>query len=683
MDRKRIDQFIITLVTCSCIGLCVENYMLGWEFWVPPLVIIGAVAAWVMHIMGKPAINIREVCYFIYALLAAYYHGIHETSFFDSVAVFALLLVGFSFMNREFMMHFFLAEYILMMFFHVFIGFRNNAEMFDSLNISRIILHIVIVFFIYVCCIRSIHVRSEEEDLAAAKDIALAANNRDTDDFLSNISHELRTPVNVVNGMSSLLIKNGVGEEAVAIKEAGLRLTGQIDDIQDYTEVRRGDIFVEEENYTPTSLINDVITNFRMNRENKNLEMVVDLSADVPSMMRGDVKKLHKIFRHLLSNAIKFTKEGGVYVRMFTEKKDYGVNLCIGVFDTGSGMSRKDIRFAPTGLYQTNKKRNRSSGGVGLGLSIVYGFAHSMGGFVKITSGKGEGTAVKVTIPQEIVDPEPCLKLTVPIEGDVLFHVRSDKYKVPRLREFYRRMAANLASDIHVPLYPAESLKEVERLMEKLNVKYIYMGQEEYEANSEYFDKLSMGDIVVAVSANDGFKPNRGSRVIAMPKPLYAYPVIKVFNEGRDAKNIDSIDYIERPDLTGVKALVVDDEPMNLVVAAGIFKEYGIITDSAESGAQAIDKYKKEDYDIVFMDHMMPEMDGVEAMKRIKREASDRGKKAVIVALTANVVSGAREMFIREGFDGFIGKPINTNEFERVMTRLLPSIKAGKGGEGE
>ena len=80
---------------------------------------------------------------------------------------------------------------------------------------------------------------------------------------------------------------------------------------------------------------------------------------------------------------------------------------------------------------------------------------------------------------------------------------------------------------------------------------------------------------------------------------------------------------------------------------------------------------------------MMPEMDGVEAMKRIKREASDRGKKAVIVALTANVVSGAREMFIREGFDGFIGKPINTNEFERVMTRLLPSIKAGKGGEGE
>ena len=262
--------------------------------------------------------------------------------------------------------------------------------MFDSLNISRIILHIVIVFFIYACCIRSIHVRSEEEDLAAAKDIALEANNRDTDDFLSNISHELRTPVNVVNGMSSLLIKNGVGEEAVAIKEAGLRLTDQIDDIQDYTEVRRGDIFVEEENYTPTSLINDVITNFRMNRENKNLEMVVDLSADVPSMMRGDVKKIHKIFRHLLSNAIKFTKEGGVYVRMFTEKKDYGVNLCIGVFDTGSGMSRKDIRFAPTGLYQTNKKRNRSSGGVGLGLSIVYGFAHSMGGFVKITSGKGE-----------------------------------------------------------------------------------------------------------------------------------------------------------------------------------------------------------------------------------------------------------------------------------------------------
>jgi CheY-like chemotaxis protein len=242
-------------------------------------------------------------------------------------------------------------------------------------------------------------------------------------------------------------------------------------------------------------------------------------------------------------------------------------------------------------------------------------------------------------------------------------------------------MAANLASGIHVPLYPAETVYEVERLKEKLNVSHVFMGQEEYEENRGYFEAIAREDIVVAVSAEPGFKLPEGSRVVLMPKPLYAYPVIKILNEGTNAGDMNEPEKTEKPVYDGVRALIVDDEPMNLVVATSLFREYKMVIDTAGSGKESIRKFRDNDYDIVFMDHMMPEMDGVEAMKLIKDAARDLGRSVAVVALTANAVSGAREMFIREGFDGFIAKPINISDFERVVSRVLSGRSADKGGD--
>ena len=207
------------------------------------------------------------------------------------------------------------------------------------------------------------------------------------------------------------------------------------------------------------------------------------------------------------------------------------------------------------------------------------------------------------------------------------------------------------------------------------------MGQEEYEENRGYFEEIAKEDIVVAVSAGPDIKVPADSRVMLMPKPLYAYPIIKILNEGKDAQDVDSPEHTEKPVFDGIRALIVDDEPMNLVVATSLFREYKMIIETAGSGKESIKKYRDNDYDIVFMDHMMPEMDGVEAMKQIKAAARDLGRSVAVVALTANAVSGAREMFMREGFDGFIAKPINIPDFERVVLRVLSGRIAGKGGE--
>ena len=680
MNQKRTENFILLLMTLACAGLTIESIMLGWEFWVPPLIIIGTILLWVMNVLSIPDYPIRRVGYLIYAMLTVFFHGVHETSIFDVVAIVTLVMVGFSFFDQVYMMHLFVAEYVIIMCMQIVMARGSGSIVFDGLNISRVILHFSVIFLVYFSCVKAISDRAEYNDSIQDMNVRIDRNEADMEDFLSNISHELRTPINVVNGMSDLLINEGVGSEANSIKKAGIRLACQVEDIQDYTECKRQKVFLEEDNYMCISLINDVVTSFRQYDNTKNLEMVVDLSPQTPTMLRGDIKKLHKIFRHLLENAIKFTRKGGVYVKMFAESTDYGVNLCIEMTDTGMGMSRNDIRSISEGMYQANKKRNRSSGGIGLGLYIVHGFAHKMGGFVKIESDRGNGTTIRVTIPQKVIDKKPCLSLAETFDGAVLFHVRPDKYKVPRLREFYSNMAANLATGIKVPLYPADTVYEVERLKEKLNATHVFMGQEEYEENKGYFEELAKEDIIVVVSAEAGFELPEGSRVILMPKPLYAYPIIKILNEGRNVTDIEDDESQERPVFRGVKALIVDDEPMNLVVATSLFKNYEMVIDTAGSGKESIRKYRDNDYDIVFMDHMMPEMDGVEAMQKIKAVAADMDKKAVVVALTANAVSGAREMFINEGFDGFIAKPINITDFERVMLRVLPEANVKGGG---
>ena len=119
---------------------------------------------------------------------------------------------------------------------------------------------------------------------------------------------------------------------------------------------------------------------------------------------------------------------------------------------------------------------------------------------------------------------------------------------------------------------------------------------------------------------------------------------------------------------------------MNLVVATGLFKDYRMITDTAGSGNEAIQKVMDQDFDVIFMDHMMPEMDGIEAMKRIRDYLKENGKVVKMIALTANAVSGAREMFMNEGFDGFISKPIDTTDFERVMKKLLYGERPSEDG---
>ena len=671
MNRARADRFIIFIVTLACIAFTAESILMRWEYWVPPLLIAGIGALWALHITQRSDEKYREAFYFIYSGLLVFFHGVHETSFFDVSLVVTLFMAAFSLLDKYYVITIVLIEYFIIMAIQMVLQLTGGYTDFDKLQISRVCLHIGVVVGMYFLCRLMIANRLAAEDSMRRKEDRLKDNDADTDDFLSNVSHELRTPINVVNGMSSIFLKNNESSEVELIRSAGIRLSNQIEDILDFTEIKRKENILEEEKYMATSLINDIVVMYGLS-DRPDLELIVDLDPKVPSMLKGDIKKLHKIFRHLLDNSIKFTKTGGVYIRVFVLRRDYGVNLEIEVSDTGVGMSRKDIALASNGFYQANKERNREVGGIGIGLPIVYGFVHAMGGFVKIESKKGAGTTVHLSIPQEVLDPTPSLNLSPDFWGDVVFYVRPEKYKIPQLREYYKTMAVNLAKGFNLNLLSAANPQELERLVEDRNVSHIFMGQEEYEEDPSLFGMLKEKGISITVSVRPKFEIPRGSEVTFLPKPLYALPIVRVLNRGTGFSGISDEEKPGRITFDGVRVLVVDDEPMNLVVETGIFREYGMISETAESGKEAIDKFLSKEYDVIFMDHMIPGMDGVEAMKRIKDLSKDIKKVPVMIALTANALSDAKEMFMKEGFDGFIAKPVDIEEFERILENLLP-----------
>ncbi|MBR5090931.1 MAG: response regulator, partial [Ruminiclostridium sp.] len=422
------------------------------------------------------------------------------------------------------------------------------------------------------------------------------------------------------------------------------------------------------EDYMLASVLNDLVAEIRPFKP-KNIELIIDIDPAIPSVMNTDISKLRKILRHLIINGLKYTHEGGVYVRISSEKEPYGVNLFIEVTDTGIGMTEEETERISERFYQADSGRSRKGGGLGLGMSIVSGFVASLGGFITIKSRPGAGTTVTVSLPQDVIDPAGCMSVVDPNKLCLGAFLHFDKFHDPNVREYYNNMVRNIVNGLGVQMHRVDNIGNLEKLLDSVKLTHLFVGEDEYLASSEQLEKLT-SEMTVVVVANEDIVLPPGARAKIMSKPFYCFPVTTVLNAGFEQPS-----EAERGNMycRGVTALVVDDEPMNLTVAKNIFKRYGMIVSTAMSGQESIDMCRERDFDIVFMDHMMPGMDGVTAMKHLRADKAKEHRGITIVALTANAVSTAKEMFLSEGFDGFVSKPIELVELERVMKRVLPS----------
>ncbi len=377
--------------------------------------------------------------------------------------------------------------------------------------------------------------------------------------FLAQMSHEIRTPINAVLGMNEMILRESrdpdIHEYSNNIQSAGRTLLTLINSILDFSKIEDGKMEIVPVQYDTASMINDLVNMVRERAEKKDLLLKLEIDRNLPKTLYGDDVRLRQVITNILTNAVKYTQEGSVTLRIRSASRTIkDMILHVEVEDTGMGIREEDKTALFESFQRLDIEKNRNIEGTGLGISIVQKLLLMMDSALQLDSVYGEGSNFYFDIRQGIVDDTPI--------GD-------------------------------------------------------------------YEEKLS---------------------------------------EGEKAQDIA---YVYAPE---AKALVVDDNNMNLKVAKGLLKRSAMRVDTAVSGKEAIGKLAESDYDILFLDHMMPDMDGLETLHEMQKRGILAGDMPVIM-MTANAIAGAREEYLKEGFDDYISKPIEVKAIEKILRVYLPKGK--------
>ncbi len=488
--------------------------------------------------------------------------------------------------------------------------------------------------------------------------------NRAKGTFLANMSHEIRTPMNAILGMADIAIRQAPPKETLDylrnIKTAAGSLLTIINDILDFSKIESGALEIVPEPYYVESFINDIVTIINMRIGHKAVDFLIEDYHNIPRMLLGDSVRLKQVLINLLTNAIKFTDKG--YIRLSLRAVSVGhgetVILKSEVEDTGIGIKKEDLPQLFENFSQLDTKKNRNVEGTGLGLAITKKLIEQMGGSIHVQSTYGKGSTFTFELPQPVSDAAPLL----PVGNYDDMHVGIWLKSEMKAQSLYGKLL-----DIGAKAAIVNDPNELG------NFTHVFIDHTALRT----IDAAKIPNTnVIAISRNYFESKDVKSNVIVAYAPLTTIVVARLL-EGTNYTTSDSQGSDTQFSMTtnGVRVLVVDDNSINLIIAQSVLEEYGVTVDTAISGAEAINMVQDENYDIVFMDHMMPEMDGVETTIRIRNLGEDKFTILPIVALTANAVGDVRTMFLESGMNDFLSKPLVIKELERVMRRWLYTEK--------
>ncbi len=672
-SRHLLLAVIITVLSSI---LSLVTLVMAWEFWMILLVTAGCFSIWILHIAKLGSDTFYENLCAGLMLTEFFFFGVHESSLFDIPAVACILALALFMLNKKWILHMIAALYVLELLYHGLILHTISSQM-GHRDIVRLCLGAVMTFGGIALARYWINQRNIQRKWYEHIFEELETTGKQNAVFLSNVSHELRTPINMVIGISEVALARelppDIRADMSSIKLAGKRLSNQINNMLDYTEILEGTLTPAKNEYMITSVLNDVITMTALQSNRQHLEMVFDIDPHIPAVLIGDAEKISHVLKILVENSIKFTEEGGINIRIKYRHENYGINLVIDICDTGIGMTDSQLTQMYDVFYQADTGSSRLAGGLGLGLPIAQGLLNSMGGFIHFNSEENQGLSAHIVIPQGVVDEQPCIVLNHADQLCIACYFRPEKYVCDEVRGYYDGLIYNLMHGLGIQGYQAHNFETLLKLQRSYKLTHVFIAQSEYDENREYYEELTNTLCVVVIAERD-FTLSKESRLLVIHKPFSALSVANLLNGAMGERGFAEDQAAGRKPFTcvGVRALAVDDEEMNLVVAKGVLGNYGIEVDTCLSGKEAIAQCGSVSYDIIFLDHMMPGYDGVETLKRIRELRNGMYQDLPVIALTANTVSGAREMFRNEGFTEFVPKPIERTVLERVLRKVLP-----------